>query len=136
MHRELKYKFETVFESKEQYMAFKRAWKKLHADGFPKPEKVPQKTWGWGDDRNIVGYHNVSKLNVKYHLVYAAALGKSVEKMFPRGYKYICSWIQPSFYWTIRYTKIDYSVFGDALNPEQIAKIEANIKAFMDESFK
>lgn len=73
-----------IFETKEEYLEFRAKWRQLYKDGFHKPQPVPQTT-GWGTYKKIVGYHQISPMNVVYHLTFNAILGREMGRGFNRA---------------------------------------------------
>lgn len=109
-----------IFDTKEQYLAFRKRWKDLHAEGFHKPQPEPQKIF---DERtgklDTVGYHRVSPMHAGYHFIFNLALGRDLEKAFPsyRDKEAIRSRL---FIIVSRYNSgIFFDVFGDTLSSEQ-----------------
>lgn len=127
MNTETITKNNSVFETKEQYQAFRAHWRKLHADGFHKRRPVAQtqldsydrETRQW--KLRTVGYHQVSPLTAFHHLAFNIAIGRNPPtKAFSNPGKEL---------W--RRLNGDLSaVFGDTLTPEQKVVIEQAISDY------
>lgn len=78
-----------VFENKEDFLKLRDFWKQYHAEGRHKAVPVEYQT-GWYDTATksyIKAYHMVSPLQVKSHLIYLAAMGRSLEKAVGNAHK-------------------------------------------------
>lgn len=109
----------SIFENKEQYLAFRAKWKELHAAGYHKAVPVAQTTMeyiGGKWEYPVVGYHKVSPLSAWYHLIFNIAIGRNpptkafVNTPGNRNGNYDL--------WADLWPR-DFVIFGDALTPEQ-----------------
>jgi hypothetical protein len=135
----------SIFDTKEQYLAFRAKWKQLHADGFHKRQPVPIINYTtqrgennakgnptWISKEEVIGYHKVSPLTAWHHLIFNLAIGRNppVKAFGDRSErKEKHSWNKPPLYYQIRYGSKSFDVFGDSLTAEQRAEL---IKAVDD----
>lgn len=78
-----------IFETKEAYLEFRAKWRKLYADGFHKRQPVAQTGMEYVNGKweyPVLGYHQISPLNVAYHLAFNAILGRE-DRGFNRASK-------------------------------------------------
>ena len=128
---------ENVFDTKEQAVAFKSKWKAMYKEGFHKPKKHPIHqykvdgvTRKWEDV--IVGYYQASDLDAAFHLMYAVALGRDLQRGFgkARRWKMGNRWHYPIHSGSA--IKPTFEVFGDLLTEEQKKKITAGMELFIN----
>lgn len=77
-----------IFDNKEQYIAFNTKWKQLYKENFHKPKSYPIYEFDYKKYRrtdNILGYYKHSDLDATFHLVYAIAMSKDLNKGFGRA---------------------------------------------------
>jgi hypothetical protein len=106
----------TIFETKEQYIAFRTKWKEIHNE--LRKQKVVAYTASHYNGR---GYENFdvkeSALNIYYHMIYLTATG-TVDKAMSNAIYHTWNKI----FWGSGSTsgfKAAFDRFGDALTPEQ-----------------
>lgn len=110
-----------IFETKEQYVAFRKHWKQLHTEGFHKRKPVPQHFYNAATNEvEIKGYHRWSPLTAFYHMVFNVATGRDPFRAFKE--KPDMAGVFTSVGLKLRYGG-DFSIFGETINPEQQAKI-------------
>lgn len=140
-------KHNSIFDTKEQYLAFRAKWKQLHAEGYHTRYRYEYNHRGsyqyngvnaYGNPRleyvdGAPGFRMVSKLSVWHHLVFNLAIGRnSPTKAFrlpetPSGY------LKPTVWHALNFTlgaTHDFDIFGDTLTPEQKAKLLQMVKDF------
>jgi hypothetical protein len=113
----------SIFSTKEQYLAFRAKWKQLHTDGFHKPQRVEY----YG------GFRMVSPLTVWHHLVFNLAIGRTPPTKAFRVPTEASGYSKPVLWHALNYTfgaKHDFAPFGDALDDEQKAKLTQMVKDF------
>jgi hypothetical protein len=118
-----------IFETKEQFLAFRNNWKKLYSDGFHKPVPIPQIVYNYTTkELDTVGYHMQSPMHVGYHLIHALALGKDVKKVLSKktNITELLSklWIVGSNQYSAKF----FEPFGDTLTEQQRIKLQAMIR--------
>lgn len=130
----------SIFDTKEEYVAFRTKWKQLHADGFHKPRKVEYEcgnliknpeTGRW--DYDSIAHFMVSHLTVWHHLVFNLAIGRDPEKAFRSRKAEPNAWTRSQLWHALGYTHgtvHDFTPFGDTLTDEQKAKLTELVKAF------
>lgn len=115
----------SIFETKEQYLAFRAKWKSLYTEGYHKPIRVETNP----------GFVMVSRLDAWYHLAYNIAVGRDPYRAFAR-YRKADHYAKPILYQKLNYgrynVKHDFSLFGDTLTAEQKVEISKRMEAFID----
>lgn len=126
----------SVFETKEQYLAFRAKWKQLHAEGFHK--RIRHEYEGGYDWRTKAnhpgGYRMESPLTVWHHLIFNLAIGRNppVKAFGDRSErKEKNSWNKPPLYYQIRYGFHSFDAFGDSLTVEQKAVLTKAVDDFV-----
>ena len=78
-----------VFENKEDFLKLRDFWKTYHAEGRHKSVPVEYNTGNYDPTTKSYqkAYHMVSPLQVKSHLIYLAAMGRSLEKAIGNAHK-------------------------------------------------
>lgn len=130
----------SIFDTKEEYVAFRAKWKQLHADGFHKPRKVEYECgplvrsstghYEWSG----TAFNMVSRLTVWHHLVFNLAIGRTVPgKAFPKVSEATASYSKPYLWHALGYThgaKHDFEPFGDTLTDVQKTKLTRQVEDF------
>lgn len=126
--------YANVFENKEDYLKLRDFWKAFHAEGKHKPVKVEYRTskpfqsgWGNGD----MAFHMESPLTLKHHMIYLAAVGKSLDKAFaPTTYSAtkedLSAWVR----W--KNGIYPFELFGDAIDPKYYDTIKGRIQEYVN----
>ena len=138
----------SVFTTKEEYVAFRDHWKRLHADGFHTPVKHEYHNGGtyvkrdelneYGNPRYAyvegdVAYVRRSPLSTWHHLVFNFAIGRTPPvKAFGDRTERKVRHLKPQMYYTIRYGSKDFSDFGDTLTESQKEEIRTRIEAYLN----
>jgi hypothetical protein len=136
MNTEITNKNTSIFDTKEQYLAFRAMWKQLHSDGFHKPQPEPQVIYDYAiKDTRVVGYHKASPMNVAYHVAFNVALGRDLSRIFAKdsGGDIQFSGAHSAL-WVInsrQHSDKFFAVFGAALTPEQRIAIQTKVTAFL-----
>lgn len=120
----------SVFETKEQYVAFRQQWKKLHADGAFKKKPVPQHRYNYATHNiDVVGYHQESDMTAFHHMAFLVALGKDLNVSFGNVTKSYYPDTLP-LYWALTRGEGALDVFGDTLTEGQRLVILNRINEF------
>lgn len=122
-----------IFDTKEQYLAFRNHWRKLYADGFHKRVKheykngsaINYETWTPIPPLHETGFYMESPLSAFHHLVFNIVTGRDPFRAFKEKpeKKYTFTQTGAKLY----YSK-DFSAFGETLNTEQQDKILKTIQ--------
>lgn len=133
-----------VFENKVDYLKLRDFWKTFHAE--KKYAAVPKEftRFDYSQRKSVVaGYHMVSPLEFRHHLVYLAAVGRDLKKGTTgmqlstiEGIRHDLNFVRNrpadlKKYW--------FELFGDAIDEKYYGVIADCIKDFFDgqyESFK
>lgn len=114
----------TIFETKDQYIAFRSKWKEIHNE--LRKEKVVAYTARHYRGRGFENFDVYeSALNIFYHLIYLAATGKLDKAMSNAFYT---TWNKAR--WGAYTTA--FARFGDVLTPEQRHQIVQIIHEYAD----
>ena len=126
-------KHNSIFETKEQYHAFRAKWRQLYADGFHKKvkheyrhgghyERNPE-TKGYKYIEGAPAFYMASPLTVWHHLIFNLAIGRNPPTA-AFGERQGSKYTKPPLYWNLSYSNWDYSVFGDTLTEAQIETLK------------
>lgn len=120
-----------VFENKEDFLKLRDFWKQYHAEGRHKAVPVEYQT-GWYDPTTksyIKAYHMVSPLTLKAHLIYLAAMGRSLDKAIgnasPDTLSDIRTWLRYS-------RKSGFTIFEGSIDEKYHEAISARIDAYLE----
>ncbi len=107
-----------VFRTKEDYLTLRTFWKQFYAEGKHKPVPVEYNTGHYDSETRSwkKAYHMVSPLTRDSHLVYLAAMGRSLDKALGNASPETITEIKGN----LKYRGDDYwfSLFGEALDAE------------------
>jgi len=128
----------SVFTTKEEYVAFRNQWKQLHSEGYH--NRVRNEYSGGmvynaatGKYENIPGFTMDSPLSAWHHLAFNFAIGRTPPvKAFGDRTERKVGHLKPQLYYTIRYGVKDFSAFGDTLTEDQKAEISARIETYLN----
>lgn len=114
---------ENIFETKEQYVAFRNFWKQFHLDGGHKAKKVEYTSYY---SKDIVGWKMESDLKGGHHLIYLAALARKMDKGFGNASKETLQGLLHTFtYGPLYYTNMFAGVLTDAQRDVVVERIKA-----------
>lgn len=109
----------SVFETKEEYLAFRSFWRQLFKD--KKHLKQPEAFYDWKG--KVAGYHRVSALGLKEHLIFLAASGKNMDKAFETMQKHTAR----NLYGVSK----SFALFGSVIDEKYHKAISDRIEAFL-----
>lgn len=145
MNAETITKHNSIFDTKEQYVAFRANWKRIYAEGLHKPKRIEYQHSGdyvWDKETKRttyipggIGHHMVSPLTVWHHLIFNLALGRDPLAKAFRPVEKVEKWNRPNLWHAIGYTngaEHTYDLFGDTLTSEQKAKLQTLVQQFRD----
>lgn len=114
----------TIFETKDQYIAFRAKWKEIHHE-LRKQKVVAYTTSHYRNGAWESADVQESALNLFYHLIYLAATGK-LDKAMSNAFYHTWNKARWGAYTTA------FARFGDALTPEQRHQIVQIIHEYAD----
>lgn len=128
----------SVFDNKEQYLAFRAKWKSLYAEGFHTRQRKEYAGGSrWISATQTIetappGFRMVSPLTVWHHLVFNIAIGRNppVNAFGDRTTRAV-AWGKQYLYYNIRYSGGNFDVFGDTLTDAQKAIINAKVDEYL-----
>lgn len=134
----------SIFDNKEQYLAFRAKWKALHAEEFHKPIKevyecgTLRKSLETGRfEYDSTGYFMVSRLTAWHHLVFNLAIGRNPpSKAFGLRTSDDSKWSsRPRLWHALNYThgaSHNFLPFGDTISESQQKIILQKIEVYKD----
>ncbi len=130
-----------VFENKEDYLKLRDFWKTFHAE--KKYAAVPKEftRFDYSQRKSVVaGYHMVSPLEFRHHLVYLAAVGRDMEKGTKGMWLSTIEGIRSDLSF-VRNRPADlkkywFELFGDAIDEKYYGVIADRIKDFFDSEYQ
>ena len=121
-----------VFENKEDFLKLRDFWKQFHADGKHKGVPVEYNTGNYDVETRSwkKAYHMVSPLTRDSHLIYLAAMGRSLGKAVGNASPETITEIKSNLgyrgdaYW--------FSLFDDAIDKKYRAAILQRLTEYFD----
>lgn len=136
MNTETTTKHNSVFENKEQYLAFRAKWRQLYADGFHKPVRHDYRhgPYGYNSNREWTdggpGFHMESPLTFQHHLIFNLALGRDPSKAFLKMRDRWEFWYKVCAVYSKMSGDKVFEPFGDTLTDDQKAEIRKRADAY------